>query len=280
MLEKTNSSNLTALKLAMVGVTAVGGSTLSAVMNTVSNNGVTAHADTLNQNQSQNNNNQQKTYTVVKGDSVWKIARDNNLKVQDIINWNHLGSDAKIITGQKLNLSQPQDDNGVYTVVQGDTLSKIAQKFNLSLSQLFQYNPQYNANNTLIKVGDKINVSQDAANRNNQSAQVQQTAQTASTQAVQQAAPAQTNSTQGTANPGAGLSGGEQAAKEWIAQRESGGNYNARNGQYLGRYQLSASYLGGDYSPANQERVANNYVHSRYGSWTAAQQFWQSHGWY
>lgn len=279
MLEKTNSSNLTALKLAMVGVTAVGGSTLSAVMNTVSNNGVTAHADTLNQNQNQNNNNQQKTYTVVKGDSVWKIARDNNLKVQDIINWNHLGSDAKIITGQKLNLSQPQDDNGVYTVVQGDTLSKIAQKFNLSLSQLFQYNPQYNANNTLIKVGDKINVSQDAANRNNQSAQVQQTAQTASTQAVQQAAPAQTyNASSNYQAPS--LGGSEQAAKDWIAARESGGSYTAQNGNYYGKFQLSRSYLGGDYSPANQERVANNYVHNRYGSWTAAQAFWQAHGWY
>ena len=279
MLEKTNSSNLTALKLAMVGVTAVGGSTLSAVMNTVSNNGVTAHADTLNQNQNQNNNNQQKTYTVVKGDSVWKIARDNNLKVQDIINWNHLGSDAKIITGQKLNLSQPQDDNGVYTVVKGDTLSKIAQKFNLSLSQVFQYNPQYNANNTLIKVGDKINVSQDAANRNNQSAQVQQTAQTASTQAVQQAAPAQTYSA-GSNYQAPSLGGSEQAAKDWIAARESGGSYTAQNGNYYGKFQLSRSYLGGDYSPANQERVANNYVHNRYGSWTAAQAFWQAHGWY
>ena len=30
----------------------------------------------------------------------------------------------------------------------------------------------------------------------------------------------------------------KQAAKEWIAARESGGNYGARNGQYIGRYQL------------------------------------------
>lgn len=234
MLEKTNSSNLTGLKLAMVGVTAVGGSTLSAIMNTVSNNGAVAHADTLTQNQSQNNNDQQKTYTVVKGDSVWKIARDNNLKVQDIVNWNHLGSDAKIITGQKLNLSQPADDNGVYTVVQGDTLNKIAQKFGLSLNQVFQYNPQYNVNKTLIKVGDKINVTQDAANRNNQTTTAtatQASTPSTTTQAVQQAAPVTQSSTQGTANPGAGLSGGEQAAKEWIAARESSGNYNARNGR-------------------------------------------------
>lgn len=72
----------------------------------------------------------------------------------------------------------------------------------------------------------------------------------------------------------------EESAKAWIANRESGGSYSARNGQYVGKYQLSASYLGGDYSAENQERVANNYVKGRYGSWAGAQQFWQMHGWY
>ncbi|MCT3030021.1 aggregation-promoting factor C-terminal-like domain-containing protein, partial [Pediococcus parvulus] len=54
----------------------------------------------------------------------------------------------------------------------------------------------------------------------------------------------------------------------------------ARNGQYVGKYQLSASYLNGDYSAANQEKVANLYVSSRYGSWSAAKAFWQANGWY
>ena len=76
------------------------------------------------------------------------------------------------------------------------------------------------------------------------------------------------------------ISSSEQAAKDWIANRESGGSYTARNGQYYGKYQLSASYLHGDYSPANQERVANNYVTSRYGSWVNAKNFWIRHGWY
>lgn len=75
-------------------------------------------------------------------------------------------------------------------------------------------------------------------------------------------------------------SGSEASAKAWIAGRESGGSYSARNGQYVGKYQLSASYLGGDYSAANQERVADNYVKSRYGSWSAAKSFWQANGWY
>ncbi|MCD7085417.1 peptidase M23, partial [Limosilactobacillus fastidiosus] len=76
------------------------------------------------------------------------------------------------------------------------------------------------------------------------------------------------------------VAGNDAAAKAWIAARESGGNYGATNGQYIGKYQLSASYLNGDYSAANQERVADQYVASRYGSWSQAQAFWQSHGWY
>lgn len=74
--------------------------------------------------------------------------------------------------------------------------------------------------------------------------------------------------------------GSEASAKAWIAGRESGGSYSARNGQYIGKYQISSSYLGGDYSAANQEKAADNYVKSRYGSWTAAKSFWQANGWY
>ena len=96
-------------------------------------------------------------------------------------------------------------------------------------------------------------------------------------QTTQVARPAQT---QATTSYTSNASGSEAAAKAWIAGRESGGSYSARNGQYIGKYQLSASYLGGDYSAANQERVADNYVKSRYGSWTGAQKFWQTNGWY
>lgn len=70
------------------------------------------------------------------------------------------------------------------------------------------------------------------------------------------------------------------SAKEAVAMTESGGSYTAQNGRYIGRYQLTDSYLGGDYSPENQERVADSYVASRYGSWEAAWQFHLANGWY
>ena len=111
-----------------------------------------------------------------------------------------------------------------------------------------------------------------------------QTTAPASTQAPAQSQ-TQTQNTQTASNTSASsytsnASGSEASAKAWIASRESGGSYSASNGQYVGKYQLSASYLNGDYSAANQERVADNYVKSRYGSWSAAKSFWQANGWY
>ncbi|MBT8852242.1 aggregation-promoting factor C-terminal-like domain-containing protein, partial [Lactobacillus delbrueckii subsp. bulgaricus] len=72
----------------------------------------------------------------------------------------------------------------------------------------------------------------------------------------------------------------EKAAKYWIAMRESGGYYTARNGSCYGRYQLLISYLGGDLSKKNQERTADRYVYGRYGSWVNAKRFWLAHNWY
>ena len=62
--------------------------------------------------------------------------------------------------------------------------------------------------------------------------------------------------------------------------KESSGSYTARNGQYYGRYQLSLSYLNGDLSAENQEKVADTYVLGRYGSWSTAKAFWLANGWY
>ena len=174
-----------------------------------------------------------------------------------------------------------------YTVESGDTLSKISHKFagNDSLvDSIAKANKISNVN--MIFAGQKLTIDGEAkAEKAQETAPVQAEASAQQTQAapVQQAAPVheaapvqqQAAPVQETA-PAATTS----SAKEWIAQRESGGSYSATNGQYIGRYQLSASYLNGDYSAENQERVADQYVTSRYGSWEGAQSFWQANGWY
>ena len=72
----------------------------------------------------------------------------------------------------------------------------------------------------------------------------------------------------------------EQEAKEWIAQRESGGSYTAVNGQYYGRYQLNPSLVRHGASPAEQEVAVQKYVNERYGSFVQAKAHWQAKGWY
>ena len=173
-----------------------------------------------------------------------------------------------------------------YTVQAGDTLSSISYKLGHNLDFVDQLAQNNNiADKNLIFVGQQLTIKDDGevvvSDQNGQQTavaqvQTQPAAQTtAAAQSAASQAPASTQSTYTSA-----VAGSDAAAKAWIAARESGGSYTAQNGQYYGKYQLSSSYLNGDYSAANQERVADNYVASRYGSWTAAQQFWQGHGWY
>ena len=161
----------------------------------------------------------------------------------------------------------------LYTVQSGDTLSSISQKFandNSLVQTLAQQNNIQDINK--IYVGQQLVVKTDG-----QATDSQTTAQPVA-QATTQSAAAQTSQT--TAYYTSTAYGSEADAKAWIAAHESGNNYGARNGQYIGKYQLSAAYLNGDYSPANQERVADQYVAGRYGSWTNAKQHWLSNGWY
>ena len=161
----------------------------------------------------------------------------------------------------------------LYTVQSGDTLSSISQKFandNSLVQTLAQQNNIQDINK--IYVGQQLVVKTDG-----QATAAQTTAQPAA-QATTQSAAAQTSQT--TSNYTSTAYGSEADAKAWIAAHESGNNYGARNGQYIGKYQLSVGYLNGDYSPANQERVADQYVAGRYGSWTNAKQHWLSNGWY
>ncbi|WP_427813577.1 LysM peptidoglycan-binding domain-containing protein [Enterococcus sp. 22-H-5-01] len=170
-----------------------------------------------------------------------------------------------------------------YTVQSGDTLSKISHKLvgNDSLvSSIAKANKISNVN--MIFAGQELTINGDtkaATTSTEASAPVQET--TTQTTTVQETAPAATTTvTETPAATTANTAATTSSAKEWIAQKESGGSYSASNGQYVGRYQLSASYLNGDYSEANQERVADQYVTSRYGSWEGAQAFWQANGWY
>ena len=151
-----------------------------------------------------------------------------------------------------------------YTVKSGDTLSAIAKEKNTTVDEIAKKNKISNVN--LITVGQVLEIEDEKE----------------ATNTAKQAATSKANTTQATTTVSAsdGLSAEDAAAKEWIAQKESSGSYTAQNGQYYGRYQLTITYLNGDLSPENQEKVANQYVVNRYGSWSAAKNFWLTNGWY
>ena len=176
-----------------------------------------------------------------------------------------------------------------YTVKSGDTLSEIAEKYNTTVEKLAAKN---NIEDIHLIFVDQVLVIEGTASTVAPAATTEETAPVA-TETVEEApaaattyeapaapatpaAPAAESNTAATST----VSGSEAEAKEWIAQKESGGSYTATNGRYIGRYQLTDSYLNGDYSAENQERVADAYVAERYGSWTAAKNFWLNNGWY
>lgn len=177
-----------------------------------------------------------------------------------------------------------------YTVKPGDTLSEIAETYNTTVEKLAKLN---NIKNVDLIFIDQVLVIDGAApvaettTTEAPVAEVEETPAVAETvveettyEATYEAPASAPAAAESYSAPAATVSGSEAEAKEWIAQKESGGSYTATNGRYIGRYQLTDSYLNGDYSAENQERVADAYVAGRYGSWTAAKNFWLNNGWY
>ena len=178
-----------------------------------------------------------------------------------------------------------------YTVQSGDTLSTISQKYvgdNSLINAIAESNSISDIN--LIYSGQQLTIPTEGSTQ--AAAEPQAAVQEAPVQAepvqAEQPVVQETVQTETQAAPVAETQSATtettatstNAAKEWIAQKESSGSYTATNGRYIGRYQLDSSYLNGDYSAANQERVAEQYVASRYGSWEAAKAFWEANGWY
>lgn len=184
-------------------------------------------------------------YNVESGDTLSKIALDHNVDVDKIVNDNNI-----------------EDPNRIYV---GDVLTINTDSQN-EVSNVQDFVDSYNVNEQTEPASYNVDYSDYYTQIQSENYQTYQNTQDAPVVSQESVVPTYND--------------GDAAAKEWIAQRESGGSYDARNGRYVGRYQLTDAYLGGDYSPENQERVADQYVSNRYGSWQAAKDFWVTNGWY
>lgn len=174
-------------------------------------------------------------------------------------------------TAQAATVNRPK----TYTVKKGDCFWKIARKYKMSVKHLEAINGMNDY--SIIYPKDKLKLKGKEKPIVQETSHVAVSYQEPEQTPVQEQAPVVQTAPEVATVQVADTS----SAKEWIAQRESGGSYNAQNGRYIGKFQLDSAYLNGDYSPANQERVAQKYVNERYGgSWDNAKAFWVAHGWY
>lgn len=249
------------------------------------------------------------TYTVKSGDTLSEIASTHGTTVDKLAKLNKINNIHLIHAGQILELDtateataatpvQESQINGAAAPASAETsqasevtttapvqesqTSEVITSAPAETSQASEVPTETNQKNEVssavsVETSQTSEATTSAPVETSQTSEATTAEPTETSQKNEVAASAEENQT--TTNT-SGLSTSDAAAKEFIAQKESGGNYNAKNGQYYGRYQLSDSYLNGDLSEENQERVADAYVSSRYGSWTAAQAFWNANGWY
>ena len=97
-------------------------------------------------------------YTVKSGDTLWSIARDNGITVNELKEANNLKSNTLSI-GQLLYIPDNEIEiieEEIYTVKKGDTLYSIARKYNLSIEDLKKIN---NLTTNTLSIGQKIKIS-------------------------------------------------------------------------------------------------------------------------
>lgn len=219
------------------------------------------------------------------------LALAGGYAANETIEANAAGWEARTVEEIKNDI-ETNELESTYTIQWGDTLGAITSAFEIPMNKVAQLNNI--ANVDLIMTGNVLHFSAD-----NQTVSFEDTATkevktydvSEEQEEVKEIAPVEVKEEPVAEEPAqeeqayespANNSTSEAEAKAWIAFKESTDNYNAVSptGKYIGKYQLTNSYLNGDHSPENQERVADEYVNSRYGSWVAAKQFWLENGWY
>ena len=96
------------------------------------------------------------SYVVQKGDTLYSIARKFNTTVNELISLNNL-TNTNLSIGQVLKLpsSDEQSEYDLYTIMDGDSLYSIANKFNVSVNDLIDYNA---LPTTILTVGETIKI--------------------------------------------------------------------------------------------------------------------------
>lgn len=162
----------------------------------------------------------------------------------------------------------------IVTVEAGDSLSKIAVRYNTTWVRIFNANESI-ANPDLINPGDQLRIPRDDEDLTDRTLPQQTTTVTT----VRKTTTTQASSSTTTA----AISTSPSDAKSYIYARESGNNPNATSSR--GCYGLGQDcngvvriQCGADYTC--QDAYFTAYATRRYGSWEGALAFWQNHHWW
>ncbi|MDD8058002.1 MULTISPECIES: lytic transglycosylase [Shewanella] len=93
------------------------------------------------------------TYTVKSGDSLWKIAQSQQVTVAQLMKWNNLKKQSTLSVGKNLviypnevTVSNSGKEKTVnYRVQSGDSLARIASKYNVTVAELIEWNSLQNS---------------------------------------------------------------------------------------------------------------------------------------
>ncbi len=105
---------------------------------------------------SDDSNKNEINYTVKKGDTLYSISKAYNISIDDLKKANNLNTNTLSI-GQILKIPNNTNNYISYTVKKGDTLYSIANKFNISITELMNLN---NLSNSILSIGQNLIIPQ------------------------------------------------------------------------------------------------------------------------
>ena len=95
------------------------------------------------------------THTVQRGQALSSIAEQYGVSTKEVMSWNGIGNANRIYAGQKLKIKTSKSVWITYTVRSGDTLSGIADKNGVSVSDLRAWN---SLKSSRIYAGQKLKI--------------------------------------------------------------------------------------------------------------------------
>ena len=106
------------------------------------------------------------TYIVKSGDTLWSIAKNNGLTIDELKKLNNLPTNS-LSVGQVLQLKEtttPSADTNTYVVKSGDTLYNIANKYNMTVNELKSLN---NLTTSSLSIGQVLKIKEPTNIANN-----------------------------------------------------------------------------------------------------------------